>query len=185
MFPGTTRRWSATPAQSSCDSTTQKLYPRRVTSVLAPGLLVAAPPLGDPNFDRSVVLLAAHGPEGAFGWIINGRDVMTLPELLVRAEVTSEHLNPHGAVHGAVLFAMVDTAMGAATMSVLGPDQWCASIDVQLRFCKPVFEGVLLGTANVVQAGKRIVHLKAEIHDQSQDLVGLATGSFAVIPKPV
>jgi len=102
-----------------------------------------------------------------------------------RIEVTSEHLNPHGAVHGAVLFAMVDTAMGAATMSVLGPDQWCASIDVQLRFCKPVFEGVLLGTANVVQAGKRIVHLKAEIHDQSQDLVGLATGSFAVIPKPV
>ena len=28
-------------------------------SVLAPGLLVASPPPGDPNFDRSVVLLAA------------------------------------------------------------------------------------------------------------------------------
>lgn len=56
-------------------------------SSLAPGLLVAAPPLGDPNFDQSVVLLAAHGPEGAFGWIINGRDVMTLDELLERAEV--------------------------------------------------------------------------------------------------
>ncbi|MCA9593443.1 MAG: YqgE/AlgH family protein [Myxococcales bacterium] len=69
-----------------------------MTSVLAPGLLVAAPPLGDPNFDRSVVLLAAHGPEGAFGWIINGRDVMTLPELLVRAEVTSEHLDLPGSV---------------------------------------------------------------------------------------
>lgn len=98
--------------------------------------------------------------------------------------VTPEHLNPHGAVHGAVLFAIVDTAMGAATMSVLGSDQWCASIDVQLRFCKAVFEGTLLGTATVVQAGKRIVHLNAEIRDQSEDLVGLATGSFAVIPKP-
>jgi len=57
-------------------------------SVLAPGLLVASPPPGDPNFDRSVVLLAAHGPEGAFGWIINGKELMTLPELLVRSQVT-------------------------------------------------------------------------------------------------
>jgi putative transcriptional regulator len=54
---------------------------------LAPGFLIAAPPLGDPNFDRSVVLLAAHGPDGAFGWVINGRELMTLGELLVRAEV--------------------------------------------------------------------------------------------------
>ena len=54
---------------------------------LAPGFLVAAPPLGDPNFDRSLVLLAAHGPDGAFGWVINGRPLMTLGELLVRAGV--------------------------------------------------------------------------------------------------
>ncbi|MEB2310755.1 MAG: YqgE/AlgH family protein [Sorangiineae bacterium] len=67
-------------------------------SDLAPGLLVAAPPLGDPNFDRSVVLLASHGPEGAFGWVINGREVMTLQELLVRAEVTTELVDVAGSV---------------------------------------------------------------------------------------
>jgi putative transcriptional regulator len=33
------------------------------------------------------VLLAAHGPEGAFGWVINGRDVMTMDDLVERAEV--------------------------------------------------------------------------------------------------
>jgi putative transcriptional regulator len=67
-------------------------------SELAPGLLVAAPPLGDPNFDRSVVLLAAHGPDGAFGWIINGRELMTVPELLVRAEITEQHIEVPGSV---------------------------------------------------------------------------------------
>ena len=56
-------------------------------SVLAPGFLVAAPPLGDPNFDRSVVLLAAHGADGAFGWVINGRVLMTLEEMLKRAAI--------------------------------------------------------------------------------------------------
>ncbi len=38
---------------------------------LAGTLLVAAPQLGDPNFEHTVVLLADHGPEGAFGVIVN------------------------------------------------------------------------------------------------------------------
>ena len=54
-------------------------------SSLAPGILIAAPPLGDPNFDRSVVLLASHDPQGSFGWIINGEVVLTMGELLEQA----------------------------------------------------------------------------------------------------
>jgi putative transcriptional regulator len=34
-------------------------------------LLVAAPPLVDPNFDRTVVLLLEHGDEGALGIVLN------------------------------------------------------------------------------------------------------------------
>lgn len=56
-------------------------------SRLAPGLLLAAPPLGDPNFERSVVLLATHSADGAFGWVINGKELMSLSELLERAHV--------------------------------------------------------------------------------------------------
>jgi putative transcriptional regulator len=67
-------------------------------SGLAPGLIVAAPPLGDPNFERAVVLLASAGPEGAFGWIINGRELMSLGELLVRANVTTTPPDIRGSV---------------------------------------------------------------------------------------
>jgi putative transcriptional regulator len=34
-------------------------------------LLVAEPMLGDPNFDRSVVLILQHTPEGALGLVLN------------------------------------------------------------------------------------------------------------------
>ncbi len=34
-------------------------------------LLVATPPLADPNFDRTVVLVLEHGEEGALGLVIN------------------------------------------------------------------------------------------------------------------
>lgn len=34
-------------------------------------LLVATPPMDDPNFERSVVLILRHDPEGAFGLVIS------------------------------------------------------------------------------------------------------------------
>lgn len=49
---------------------------------LAPGLLLAAPRLGDPNFERTVVLLARHDDSGALGWVVNGRKVAPVAELL-------------------------------------------------------------------------------------------------------
>lgn len=54
---------------------------------LAPGILIAAPPLSDPNFDRSVVLLASHDEDGSFGWIINGPPLLSVGELLEQAGV--------------------------------------------------------------------------------------------------
>jgi putative transcriptional regulator len=52
------------------------------TSSLAPGFLIASPPLGDPNFDRTVVLLAVHSEGGALGFVVNRPAPMTLGELL-------------------------------------------------------------------------------------------------------
>jgi putative transcriptional regulator len=50
---------------------------------LAPGFLIAAPMLQDPNFERTVVLMCLHNEEGAMGLVINRpapfslRDIMT------------------------------------------------------------------------------------------------------------
>lgn len=42
-----------------------------MSSQLAPGFLVAAPALLDPNFRRTVVLLVDHRSEGSLGFVIN------------------------------------------------------------------------------------------------------------------
>ncbi|GAC1537694.1 MAG: YqgE/AlgH family protein [Polyangiales bacterium] len=74
-------------------------YPRVMQSgTLAPGLLVAAPPLSDPNFVRSLVLLVAHGEEGALGIVINGaREVACVGDLLEQlglVDDASKHRQP-------------------------------------------------------------------------------------------
>ncbi len=45
-------------------------------------LLVASPDLGDPNFERTVVLLLEHGDEGALGVVLNRPSELDLAEPL-------------------------------------------------------------------------------------------------------
>lgn len=102
-----------------------------------------------------------------------------------RAEVmVAPHLlNPNGVLHGAVVFAMVDTAMGAAVMSLLGDGQACASIEVQVRFLKPILEGVVAADVHVLRRGRRIVHLRADVRSHGE-VVAAASGTFAVLDAP-
>lgn len=99
-------------------------------------------------------------------------------------DVVAELHNPNGVVHGAVLFAMVDTSMGAATMSSLDAGLACASIEVHLRFLRPVTSGRIVAESTVVKGGRRVVQLDARVHDDGGNLIAAASGSFAVIPAP-
>jgi putative transcriptional regulator len=45
-------------------------------------LLIAEPYLGDPHFERSVVLLCEHNEQGSFGFVLNQRSNLTLNDVL-------------------------------------------------------------------------------------------------------
>ena len=45
--------------------------PRKTQTILAGSLLLAHPAMRDPNFHRSVVLISAHGDDGAMGVVLN------------------------------------------------------------------------------------------------------------------
>ncbi|MDH3754888.1 MAG: PaaI family thioesterase [Acidimicrobiia bacterium] len=102
-----------------------------------------------------------------------------------RLELAAHHHNPNGVAHGAVPFALMDTAMGAAVMSVIDDGQLCATIEIHTRFHRPVSDGTLTAEATVLTSGRRVIHLEARTHDSEDRLVASATGSFAVIdPRP-
>jgi acyl-CoA thioesterase len=92
-----------------------------------------------------------------------------------------QHANPNGVAHGAVLFAMVDTAMGKVTMSTVDDGQYCASVELSLRFIRPASEGELIAEATVVKRGRSIVHVEARVHDGDGRLVATSAGTFAIL----
>lgn len=101
---------------------------------------------------------------------------------VARATVDSDCLNPNGVVHGGVVFTLIDTAMGAATMSMLAPDKACASIDVTVRFLRPVTSGTLFAHATVLRPGRRVMQLQARVTVDGE-LIATGDGAFAVFDK--
>jgi putative transcriptional regulator len=58
-------------------------------SEIAPGFLVAVPQLGDPNFQRSVVLMLEHTSEGAIGLVVNRPSQLTLADVARSQSMTA------------------------------------------------------------------------------------------------
>ncbi|MEM9711151.1 MAG: PaaI family thioesterase [Actinomycetota bacterium] len=97
------------------------------------------------------------------------------------AAVDERHVQPQGVVHGGVVFTLVDTAMGAAASSVLDDGRFCATSDLQIRYLRPAFGGSLAATAEVVNAGSRLVTVEGRVTDGDDRLIATATGAFAVL----
>ena len=55
---------------------------------LTGSMLIAMPSIGDERFDRSLIYVCAHTPEGAMGLIVNQlADSLTFPDLLEQLEI--------------------------------------------------------------------------------------------------
>jgi acyl-CoA thioesterase len=93
------------------------------------------------------------------------------------------HLNPNRVAHGGTLYTMADTAMGAAIHSVLERGSACVTIEIKINYLKPVREGRVQCFARVIQCGRRVAVVEADVKNQGM-LVAKALGTFAVIPRP-
>src|SRR6185436_2702773 len=62
---------------------------------LAPVLLVSMPQMNDPNFSKTVILLAEYGPQGAFGIVLNRQ----MTESAASVVTADQPLNIHPKVH--------------------------------------------------------------------------------------
>ena len=75
--------------------------------------------------------------------------------------VCAEHMNPHGVVHGGIVYTLGDYARGGALTSRLEPGERCATLEVKINYLAPVTEGGIRAEARVVERTRRIGVLEA------------------------
>ena len=95
-------------------------------------------------------------------------------------EVTAEHLNPAGTLHGGVLATLVDTAMGTAVRSAIGDDDVPATSQLTVTYLRPGKPGPLTVTARVRTKGEHLTVCEAEV-EQDGKAIGHAVATFALL----
>ncbi|MBN2098912.1 MAG: PaaI family thioesterase [Dehalococcoidia bacterium] len=94
-------------------------------------------------------------------------------------EVGQKLLNPHGVVHGGVMYSMADTGMGGAMYTVMEKDELCATIEIKIVYFKAVREGTLVCVTRIINRGKRVAALESEITSGGR-LVAKASGTYSI-----
>jgi uncharacterized protein (TIGR00369 family) len=103
-----------------------------------------------------------------------GRSVFAL-------EVGPQHFNPMGSLHGGILCDVVDAALGTAMQSSLEDDETYTSLDLNVKFLKPVWKGRLTATAELVKRSRSIGLGECEVVDETGSLVARAYSSCMVL----
>ena len=123
----------------------------------------------------------ARPVSAAWAWL--GITEAELGEGLAILEMTPtpDMANHAGFVHGGMISALADSAMGRSLRTVTPGVARAMSFDLKLSFITPARVGEkLLATGRVVHAGRRTMVAECRIEAPGGRLVAAASGTFAV-----
>ena len=93
----------------------------------------------------------------------------------------SRHANPMGTLHGGVLCDIADAAIGTAHSTTLQAGESFTSIDLGIKFFRPVWDGQLMATAKPVQSGHTLSHYVCEVTRADGKLVAQVTSTVMTL----
>jgi len=106
-------------------------------------------------------------------------------EAAAEIDLAPHHTNNRGVAHGGVVSSLLDSAMGAAVISAIPKEWWCATTGLSIQFIAGAREGTLTATGKVTRRGRSIAFVTGEAHDAGGRLVATAQGTWHLWPhKP-
>jgi uncharacterized protein (TIGR00369 family) len=110
---------------------------------------------------------------------------MTDGRAVLRVEIQPSQLNADGIVHGGVLPAIADGAMGNALRTLYGQSAQVLTAELHLQYLRPVTGGAVIAEGKVVRSGRRLSFGEVEIRSEtSGKAVAKGTGIFVIQPLP-
>ena len=100
----------------------------------------------------------------------------------IKLEMRDELRQPYGVLHGGATASLIDTAMAFAVRTCVPEDIQTTTIDLTVHYLRPHSEGEVICTAKVERAGKRILTVSAEVHNEQEKLIATALSTYTKIP---
>lgn len=86
-----------------------------------------------------------------------------------------------GRVHGGLIAALADAAMGIAFGRTLFENEDFSTIEMKVNFIRPVRSGVIKARARVIERGLRIGFVDCEITNEKGKRIATCTSTCTVI----
>ncbi|MFC7176671.1 PaaI family thioesterase [Halosegnis marinus] len=86
-------------------------------------------------------------------------------------EASPRFANPMGTLHGGVLCDLGDAAMGYSYASTLSEEESFTTLELDVKFLKPVWKGTLRAEGNVVKGGRTVGLVECDVTDAEGSLV--------------
>jgi uncharacterized protein (TIGR00369 family) len=102
----------------------------------------------------------------------------------VAMELQPQHFNPQGIVHGGIIAAMADTAIGLALRSMLKTGFTHRTAQLNVHFVSKGEGTRIVGRGRSVHLGQRMGYGEAEVVDATGRLLARASATFIVLPAP-
>ena len=91
--------------------------------------------------------------------------------------------NPVGVIHGGMAATLLDTVMTLAVTSKLPPEKMCTTLDLHIRFLRPLFPTgeKVIGEGVAVHVGATFGSAEGRLYNAVGKLVATGTASLAII----
>ncbi|MCM2372473.1 PaaI family thioesterase [Aporhodopirellula aestuarii] len=107
----------------------------------------------------------------------------SLGEAIVEIDCGPQHHNPMGRVHGGLISALADAAMGIAFGRTLLESEDFSTVEMKVSFIRPIRVGMLKASAVVIQRGLRIGFVDCRITDRRGKLIATASSTCTVLSQ--
>jgi uncharacterized protein (TIGR00369 family) len=99
-------------------------------------------------------------------------------------ELHEQHFNPQRIVHGGIISAMADTAIGLALRSVLPSGNTHRTAQLNVHFLAKGEGNRLVGKGYARHMGRRMGYGESEVLDARGTVLAKASATFIVLPAP-
>ena len=106
--------------------------------------------------------------------ISEGKAIMKLP-------MRDELRQPYGLLHGGATASLIDTATAFAVVAAIGQEEKATTVDLTIHYLRPVIDEAIVCEAKVVRAGKRLLTVSAEVHNESGKLIATALSTYSKV----
>ncbi len=85
-----------------------------------------------------------------------------------RMAVRDEHLNPFGTVNAGAIYALAETAFGAAAN---GYGNVALAVNLSIAYLKPATKGTLTARAEEISAGGHMATYSVKVYDDAKEII--------------